>query len=422
MRRPLKKYRIHSVEKEHVIIVTHSYPRFDGDWRSNFIESLAVGYRQNGAKVTVLVPLSARWNRPELDSSGIRIIPYRYMPFKSWHVLGYGDSLKGDLKMNPLHTLLLPFLMIAGTLRLARLLLSERPSFLHAHWAVPNTLIAIAARALAFSKAKVLSSFPGSDVTVIQQSGSLGKFLARVIARSDYLSCNSSDLKEDLVTAGIPAGKIDYQIYGVNNQTMRFSAEARERVRAKLGISAEEIALLMVGRFVAKKGFATGIRAMQHLRTRHESIKLYIIGSGLLEAEYRTLMKETGVEEVVTLLGEVLPSELKDYYSACDIFLMPSERLPSDGLNVVVVEAMACARPIVASSVGGNDLVVSPGVNGYLHRPSDAEDLAEKVSFLALDPSLRQAMGEQSRVMVDEQFNWNAIAHHYLVCYRELLP
>jgi glycosyltransferase involved in cell wall biosynthesis len=409
------------MEEEHVIIVTHSYPRFDGDWRSNFIESLAVGYRQNGAKVTVLVPLSARWNRAELDSSGIRIIPYRYLPFKSWHVLGYGDSMKGDLKMNPLHILLLPLLMIAGTLRLARLLLYERTSFLHAHWAVPNTLIAIAARTLAFSRVKILSSFPGSDVTVIQQCGRFGKFLAHVIARSDYLSCNSSDLKEDLVAAGIPAAKIDYQIYGVNNQNMRFSAEAREQVRAKLGIRADEIALLMVGRFVAKKGFATGIRAMQHLRSRHERIRLYIIGSGLLESEYRALMKEVGVEDMTTLLGEVLPGELKDYYSACDIFLMPSERLPSDGLNVVVVEAMACARPIVASSVGGNDLVVSAGINGYLHRASDAEDLAEKVALLAGDSSLRQAMGEKSRIMVDEHFNWNAIAHYYLTRYHELL-
>lgn len=410
------------MEEERVIIVTHSFPRFDGDWRSNFIESLAVGYRQNGAKVTVLVPLSARWNRAELADSGIRIIPYRYMPFKSWHVLGYGDSMKGDLRMNPLHILLLPFLMIAGTLRLARLLLLERTSFLHAHWAVPNTLIAIAARTLAFSKVKILSSFPGSDVTVIQQSGLLGKCLARAIARSDYLSCNSSDLKEDLVAAGIPAARIDYQIYGVNNQTMRYSPEARERVRAKLGIRADEISLFMVGRFVAKKGFATGIRAMQHLRSQHEKIRLYLIGSGLLEGEYRALMKDAGVEDTTTLLGEVLPSELQDYYSACDIFLMPSERLPSDGLNVVVVEAMACARPIVASSVGGNDLVVSEGINGYLHRPSDAKDLAEKVSLLARDPSLRQAMGEKSRVMVDEHFNWKAIARYYLVRYHELLP
>lgn len=409
------------MEEEHVVIVTHSYPRFDGDWRSNFIESLSVGYRQNGAKVTVLVPMAAQWNRPDEDSTGVRIIPYNYMPFRSWHVLGYGDSMKGDLRMNPLHVLLLPFLMIAGTLRLARLLRSEHVSFLHAHWAVPNTLIALAARVLARSKAKLLTSFPGSDVTVIQRSGAIGRLLARLIARSDYLSCNSSDLKDDLVKAGIPAEKVNYEIYGVNADAMRFSASARDHIRAKLGVGTNEIVLLMVGRFVAKKGFSTGIKAMQKIKSQHDNIRLYIIGSGLLEPEYRKIMKTSGVEDVTTLLGEALPTDLKNYYSACDIFLMPSERFPSDGLNVVVVEAMACERPIVASSVGGNDLVVFEGKNGYLHRPGDADDLAAKVDLLAKDTAVRQAMGTQSRLLVDERFNWTSIARHYLARYRKLL-
>jgi glycosyltransferase involved in cell wall biosynthesis len=408
------------VEEEHVVIVTHSYPRFDGDWRSNFIESLAVGYRKNGTKVTVLVPLAAKWNRSNTDS-GIRIIPYNYMPFKSWHVLGYGDSMKGDLKMNPLHVLMLPFLMLAGILRLARLLRSEQVSFLHAHWAVPNTLIALAARVLARSETKVLTSFPGSDVTVIERSGAVGKLLARIIAKSDYLSCNSSDLKDVLVDAGIPEEKIDYEIYGVDADTMQFNSDARARIRTSLGVGAQDIMLLMVGRFVAKKGFGTGIRAMEKIKARHGNIKLFLIGSGLLEPQYRRIMASCGVEDVTTLLGEVLPTDLKNYYSACDVFVMPSERFPADGLNVVVVEAMACGRPIVASSVGGNDLVVFEGENGFLHRPADSDDLAVKVDLLALNPEVRRTMGTQSRVLVEKRFNWTSIAAHYLARYRKLL-
>jgi glycosyltransferase involved in cell wall biosynthesis len=406
--------------EDHVVIVTHSYPRYEGDWRSNFIESLAVGYRQNGAKVTVLVPRTKRWGRQSEDHAGIRIVSYSYMPFESWHILGYGKSMKGDLKMNPLHGLLLPFLIIAGTVRLALLLRTERVSFMHAHWAVPNTIIALAARFLSCINVKIFSSFPGSDVTVISQTGVVGKVLARTIARSDYLSCNSSDLKEDLVKAGIPAQKIDCVIYGVNNQTMQFDVGARIRIRRHLGIGDDVIALLMVGRFVPKKGFTTGIKAMQAIRSRHSNARLLIVGSGLLEPEYRGIMKESGTEEAITLLGEVLPAELKYYYSACDIFLMPSERFPSDGLNVVVVEAMACGRPVVASSVGGNDLVVFDGVNGYLHRAGDAEDLAAKVEMLIDDRHRRLGMGIASKSLVDDRFNWKAIAAYYLAHYHAL--
>jgi glycosyltransferase involved in cell wall biosynthesis len=113
-------------------------------------------------------------------------------------------------------------------------------------------------------------------------------------------------------------------------------------------------------------------------------------------------------------LGEVLPGELKTYYSACDIFLMPSERFPSDGLNVVVVEAMACGRPIVASGVGGNDLVVFDGENGYLHQAGDAEDLARKVAPLLVDVNAREEMGRKSKILVDDRFNWKSIAGYYL--------
>ena len=118
--------------------------------------------------------------------------------------------------------------------------------------------------------------------------------------------------------------------------------------------------------------------------------------------------------------GEIPTQELAKYYSACEIFLMPSRRLPSDGLNVVVPEAMACSRPVVASRVGGNDLVVFPGVNGYLHEENDPMQLADYVIQLAGDPVLRDDMGRQSLRLVRERFNWDAIAKYYLERYREL--
>jgi glycosyltransferase involved in cell wall biosynthesis len=405
----------------HIVILTHSYPRFRGDWRSNFIEALAVAYRRLGLRVTVLVPLAARWERPSVDEHGVRIVPYRYAPLKAWHVLGYGDSLKGDLSMNLLHALLVPFLFVAGTVNLLRLLRREDVSFVHCHWAIPNAPIALAARLLSRRRTKVLTSFPGSDVTIIQRSGILGRMLAKLIARSDYLSCNSSDLKEDLIGAGIPANKIHYEIYGVDDSKIHFDPAGRKTTRENIGAGADETVLLMVGRFVAKKGFATGIKAMRQIAIDHPKTRLYIIGSGLLEPTYRALIHELGIESLVVFLGEVLPSELKKYYSACDLFLMPSERFPSDGLNVVVVEAMACGRPIIASAAGGNDLVVRDGQNGFLHQPEDSADLADKASRLILNSELRTAMGGESARLVHEQFTWDAIARRYVESYLKLL-
>jgi glycosyltransferase involved in cell wall biosynthesis len=349
----------------------------------------------------------------------VRLVTYDYLPVKAWQVFGYGDAMKGDLHVNLLHALMLPFMMLAGAWKLSKLLREYDASLIQAHWAVPNTFIALAGRFLARSRARVFTSFPGSDVTAIARAGSAGKVLAKVIARSDYLSCNSSDLKEDLVRAGIPQERIELVIYGVDADAMKFDPDARKRVRAAHGIGDDEVLLLSIGRFVAKKGFATAIRAMPAIRASHPQARLMLVGSGVLEPQYRELIAESGVGEWIDLPGEVKPAQLKDYYSACDIFLMPSERYPSDGLNVVVPEAMACGRAIVSSSVGGNDLVVVDGVNGRLHRPADPQDLADRAGPLIDDPVLRASMGRESRRLIDEQFNWNAIAAHYLACSRQ---
>jgi glycosyltransferase involved in cell wall biosynthesis len=313
-------------------------------------------------------------------------------------------------------------LVLCGMLRFACLLRKEKYDLVQAHWALPNTLIALGGRFLAATPATVFTSFPGSDVTIITKLGRLGKILAGIIGRSDYLSCNSTDLKEDLVKAGIPPEQIDLVIYGVDDRAIRFDMPGRLVVRKKLGIADQDTLLLMVGRFVPKKGFSTAFRALKYITARHANVKLAVIGSGVLMEEYLSILMQDGTQGNVRFLGEVEPRELSSYYSACDIFLMPSERFPSDGLNVVVPEAMACGRPVVASDAGGNDIVVSNGVNGYLHAAGDPVDLAEKVISLVNDPVQRNEMGKKSVELVRSRFNWQSIAKHYIDSYRSRSP
>jgi glycosyltransferase involved in cell wall biosynthesis len=402
-------------------IITHSYPRYEEDWRSNFIESLARAYARNDADVTVFVPYAVNFNRKPQDNDGVKIVSYRYMPFTSLHTVGYGHSMKSDLKISLQDTLLMPFLLLVGTLRLAALLRKEKFDMIHAHWAVPNTIIAVFGRALAFSRAKIFTSFPGSDVTVITRLGWIGKIFARIIAKSDYLSCNSSDLKEDLVKAGLDKHKIDFVIYGVNDKKIFFLEKERTALRRALEVSEKDIVLLIIGRFVPKKGFSTAFQSLKYITERKKNVKLVVVGDGPLKSEYEDILRNDHTEAYVKFIGEIPPQELSKYYSACDIFLMPSRRLPSDGLNVVVPEAMACTRPVVASNVGGNDLVIFHGVNGYLHDENDPKHLAEFVLKLSENYDIRKEMGQNSLKLIRERFNWDAIAKYYLERYSESL-
>ena len=403
-----------------ICLITHAYPLFIGDWRANFIESLARSYACLGHSVTVLVSYAAGWQRSCHDVPGISVVTYRYAPFKRLHAVGYGKSVKSDLHINPWHAMLALLLVLCGIFRFACMLRKEKFDLVQAHWALPNTLIALGGRFLAATPTTVFTSFPGSDVTIITKLGRLGKILASIIGNSDYLSCNSTDLKEDLVKAGIRAERIDLVIYGVDDCAIHFDMPGRLAVRKKIGIADQDILLLMVGRFVPKKGFSTGFRALKYITAKHANVKLAVIGSGVLMEEYLGILMRDGTQAHVHFLGEVEPHELSGYYSACDIFLMPSERFPSDGLNVVVPEAMACGRPVVASDAGGNDIVVSNGINGYLHAAGDPVDLAEKVMRLINNPAQRNEMGNKSMELVRSRFNWLSIAKYYIDSYRKL--
>ena len=185
-----------------ICLITHAYPLFQGDWRANFIESLARAYSRLGHSVTVLMPYVVGWQRSGHDVPEVSIVTYRYAPLKRLHTAGYGRSVKNDLHINPWHAILALFLVLSGIVRFARLLRKEKYDLVQAHWALPNTLIALGGRFLGGTPTKIFTSFPGSDVTVITKLGRAGNLLASIIGQSDYLSCNSTDLKEDLVNTG----------------------------------------------------------------------------------------------------------------------------------------------------------------------------------------------------------------------------
>ncbi|HBI47827.1 MAG TPA: hypothetical protein DDX93_03810, partial [Smithella sp.] len=201
---------------------------------------------------------------------------------------------------------------------------------------------------------------------------------------------------------------------------INFSAEKRKITRDNLAINDDTILLLMIGRFIPKKGFSKAFRALKYIVQRHKNIKLAVVGNGDLKNEYVEILKQDKTSGHVLFIGYITANELIDYYSACDIFLMPSEKNPPDGLNTVVPEAMACGRPIVASNVGGNDLVVFDGVNGFLHSEGDYEGLAVLVSRLIEDVCLRLDMGRKSLELIQTKFNWKAIAEYYIDKYKEM--
>lgn len=145
-----------------------------------------------------------------------------------------------------------------------------------------------------------------------------------------------------------------------------------------------------------------------------------LVGNGDCRAEWEGLARALGVAGRVHFTGNVPYDQIADYYNLADIFVMPSASRPADGLNVCVLDAMACAKPIVGTTVAGNPLVVTDGDNGLLVPERDPAALASALARLIDDPTERVAMGARSRQRIEQEFAWPHLARRYIEHFERL--
>jgi glycosyltransferase involved in cell wall biosynthesis len=172
-----------------------------------------------------------------------------------------------------------------------------------------------------------------------------------------------------------------------------------------------EVRLVTVGRFVAQKNFLMALRLFRKLLDSSPLPELHytIIGYGPLEAEIRAEIGRLALEKHVELL--INPEQLEEKLWEADIYFCPSL---FEGLSNAVMEAMSCALPIVASSVGDNDYLVFDGENGYIHELQDEEGMLNSIKILVSDREKRLAFGQKSREIIQQQFSFQAFSEQYL--------
>lgn len=172
----------------------------------------------------------------------------------------------------------------------------------------------------------------------------------------------------------------------------------------------EDLAVLAVGRFVEKKGFAHAIRA---LALTARPIRLRLVGDGPLRRELEAAAVAAGVAGRVTFAGRRTHGYLAAEYAAADVVVVPSvvdRDGDRDGLPNVVLEAMAAGRPVVASDVAAISSAVAHGATGVLVPPGDAAAIAWALDELHDDPAARRGMGDAARAVAEERFDLEACA------------
>jgi glycosyltransferase involved in cell wall biosynthesis len=398
-----------------VLAVTSSYPRFEDDPIAPFIESITRHVGARGHTTHVVLPESHAWRRPT-EEVGIHYHPFRYSPRRSWTPWGYAASLeRGNAIRKPLYALA-PVVFLSGV-RACEHVLQEHPcDVVQAHWVVPNG--PIAAYVARRHRLPLVLSLHGTDISISEGSRWLGRLARWSLAEACAVTAPSADLLQRAKVLGA-RGRLELIPYGADPARFEPDARSRMEARKRLGLRADDVAVLGVGRFIPLKGFAYLIDAVAKVRDEHPEIRLVLVGDGDLRAELEARSEAAGLEDIV-FTGMVGRDELPAMYSAADVVAVPSihHRGYVDGLPNVALEAMAMARPLIASRVGGLPDLVRDGEDGILVAERDPNELAAAILMLADDPALRQQMGEHGRARVVESLNWNAVADRFVDVYR----
>lgn len=188
-------------------------------------------------------------------------------------------------------------------------------------------------------------------------------------------------------------------------------------LRRELGLADFEV-VLWVGRFAPLKNVSLLIEAFAALAPRRPRAMLVLVGEGALEGRLRSDARRLGIEQRVRFVGAKPLAELPAWYSMADVFALPSS---FDNSPNVLLEAMACGLPVVATRVGGVGRYVENGSTGLLVEPGQAPALAAAIERVLNDPDLRARLVAGGLAQVRQGRSWAASAGKLLSLYEQLL-
>ena len=239
-----------------------------------------------------------------------------------------------------------------------------------------------------------------------------------VMRDADAIIVSTEEEKQDAVRLyDAHPQKIKVIPAGVNLDT--FKPVNQSIARQRVGIHEKQV-ILYVGRIEPLKGIDVLLEAAA-LLDRSDDIRVLIVGgSPGNDAELgrlKALTTELGIESMVTFTGAIKQNKLPDYYSAADVFVLPSH---SESFGLAALEAMACGAPVVVSRVGGLKTFIDNGETGYLVPWRCPEPFVQRLEMLLANPLLREAMGRAARAKA-LQMGWGQAADRMLGFYSSLL-
>ena len=385
-----------------ILVLTSTFPRWEGDIEPRFVFDLC-RFLSKIYEVHVLAPHAAGARLQE-TLSGISVTRFRYF-IPRLQSLAYQGGILTRLRQNPLRVIQVPFFMLGEILAISRLLKTHRFSVIHAHWIIPQGLAAVLANFNRKDSPPILVTSHGADIYGLRHP--LFTAIKRwVLHRCDAISVVSQAMRETLQDLSP----------GVRSELISMGTDLTEMFKPDKTISRQRATVLFVGRLVEKKGVRYLIDAFATVLRQHPEAELWIAGYGPEESRLRRQIKQLRLESNIRFLGAVEHCKLPELYRKSTITVIPSIVAASgdqEGLGLVIVEALGCECPVIASDLPAIHDVVKESMTGLLARPADSDHLAAQINLLLSDREMRNRLGLNGRNHVLQYFDWHNIYLRY---------
>lgn len=399
-----------------IAILTSSFPRAPGDYQGNFVFCQARGQVKNGNDVHVISPhIPGTPFHETLEGIVIHRIPYFYpYPFQC---LSSETGMYSALRHSFLAWFQLPLFLLCLGCGAYRIIRNHDIDLLHTHWIVPQGLIG--SFLYIFLGIPHVATVHGSDLNIVKEHTFLYPICRFIVRHSAIITVNSRYMKQQVLAVSpdyeqkirvIPMG-VDPSLAGAGQPgTLRLHKHGGP-------------VILGVGRRIAWKGTEFLIKAFPAVLAKFPGAKLFIAGVGPERESLGELVCRLGLDDHVVLLGLVPSADLPVWYLSADVFVLPSVNKcgKTEGLGVVLLEAMASGCPVIGSNVGGIPDIITDSENGFLVPAQDPEVLAEKITELLADASLRDLFVSRGYVKIKEKFSWEIISRRFSDLYSHVL-
>ena len=431
-----------------VLVIGSVYPRFQEDAEVPWLRTSVAHLKKAGVEIQVLAPAYKGLKSHDID--GTHVNRFRYAP-ANWEILTHEEGAPSKMASKPwLQLLAIPYI-INGFFQCIRICRKWRPDVIHAHWPFPHAYIALGAAKL--FRIPLVLNFHGAELLLIRKKKWVKPLLKFAIGQAQAIFANSS------FTAGkIKALRnvdVEWSPYGTTLETNKDESNAschpeRNVVKSKDPVTIVphpvngKFKILFVGRHIERKGICYLIEAAKYLPRDKFEIRIVGVGdlteqlkqqAALLDERQKTkderdviLSESEGSSQGnqpanIIFTGKLSPEDLANEYKTANVFVLPAivdHKGDTEGLGVVLIEAMELGLPIVASNVGGIPDVVVDGESGILVPEKDPVALADAFKRLEADATLIQKLLAGARKRIEECFTWNGIIERQIEVYKRL--